>query len=390
MRDNPYYAVLGLLPYFCFALRVTAKNLPPPSFISSFSVSSNFQPRIPLVNGYRREIYSLSRIDFEEDAYDARNLSHESDKKIRFRGRVAYDGSGFRGWQVQRSQARTCQGVLEDALSLRFNRPVKIVGAGRTDAGVHARGQAFHFDLYPHEIVTKSKGDEDSLSDVQDERFCRQLQRALNSLLEQDIRVYNLMKSPSHSKRIQQLENGSQIEYEWHAIYSAEKKLYTYRISLRPNAITGHPLQRYTRLHVEEDIDPQYLQKLLKHYEGEHDFRAFAGAIEVNLRKDGLEEKNTVRTVYSIELIDEGRNGQYRIEILLKGALYKMIRNMIGTALDVCRGRLTEEAMLEMLHHSTQDDSDEAKKQFTRQDNKSKPAPPEGLTLEKVFYDDGF
>jgi tRNA pseudouridine38-40 synthase len=80
-----------------------------------------------------------------------------------------------------------------------------------------------------------------------------------------------------------------------------------------------------------------------------------------------------------VNLVDEG-DGNYRIEILLKGALYKMVRNMVGTALDVCKGRLEESSMLELLHG---DD-------MVRKNNKSKPAPPEGLTLENVFYDVGF
>lgn len=336
---------------------------------------------------------------------DSNGVSNEfKGNRIRFRGRVAYDGSGFRGWQVQ-SRGRTCQGVLEQALSLRFNRPVKIVGAGRTDAGVHARGQAFHFDLHPDEVVT-SKGqnvvDPSSTVDKADyEMFCHQLQRSLNRLLEQDIRVYNVMRTPTTSSSSTSSSwtmddsNGPcsdtiSTELEWHSIYRAKRKLYIYRISLKPNAITCHPLQRYTRVHADGDIDPEYLQRILRHYEGEHDFRAFAGAIEANLRKDGLEHKNTVRTVYSVDLIDEGESGHYRIEILLKGALYKMVRNMVGTALDVCKGRLSEEAMLQMLHHCCDDDSEEVngKKQFSRVDNKCKPAPPEGLTLEKVYYDD--
>mmetsp|Transcript_818 Transcript_818/g.1416 ORF Transcript_818/g.1416 Transcript_818/m.1416 type:complete len:394 (+) Transcript_818:70-1251(+) len=323
------------------------------------------------------------------------SLDSDSDaNQIRFRGRVTYDGSGFRGWQVQ-SRGRTCQGVLEQALSLRFNRTVKIVGAGRTDAGVHARGQAFHFDLYPDEVITsKGGGNDDPLIDGYHESFCQQLQRSLNRLLEQDIRVYNIMRAPLRvsSQTIGFLNNDpsskNDIEQEWHAIIDATKKLYTYRISLNPHAITCYPLQRYTRVHIDGDIDPEYLQRILRHYEGEHDFRAFAGAIEVNLRKDGLEHKNTVRTVYSVDLIDEGQDGHYRIEILLKGALYKMVRNMVGTALDVCKGKLSEEAMLQMLHHYKDDGSDEENVQFSRKDNKCKPAPPEGLTLEKVYYDD--
>lgn len=272
------------------------------------------------------------------------------------------------------------KGELEKTLSRRFNRTVKIVGAGRTDAGVHARGQAIHFDVYPHEVVAKGDID-DGLDDCG--HFCRQLQRSLNGMLEQDMRVYNITKSPPPVDF--KLRDGSVRKLKWHVIYSAERKLYTYRISLKPKSVTADPMQRYTRVHVDGNLDPEYLQNILHHYEGEHDFRAFAGAIEANQRKQGIGMKDTVRTVYSIKLIDE-ENGNYRIEILLKGALYKMVRNMVGTALDVSMGRLDENAMLQMLNHSP--DEGEAPKQFVRKDNKCKPAPPEGLTLEKVYFDD--
>ena len=105
--------------------------------------------------------------------------------------------------------------------------------------------------------------------------------------------------------------------------------------------------------------------------------------VEANLRKDGVENKDTVRTVYSCGLIDEGE-GNYRIEIYLKGALYKMVRNMVGTAIDVAKGKFDEEKMLVMLHQKKEE-------QLVRKDNKCKPAPGEGLTLEKVYFeDDGF
>jgi tRNA pseudouridine38-40 synthase len=88
----------------------------------------------------------------------------------------------------------------------------------------------------------------------------------------------------------------------------------------------------------------------------------------------------TVRTVYKVDLIEEG-NGNYRVDFLLKGALYKMVRNMMGTALDVSKGRMEEETLIDLLNR-TEDD--------VRNNNRCKPAPPEGLCLERVFFPDEF
>lgn len=310
-------------------------------------------------------------------------------ERNRYRARVAYDGSGFVGFQIQ-SKGRTIQGELEKVLSQRFNSQVKVVGAGRTDAGVHARGQAFHFDISSDRSLTKEVQSQElqqslDTTDSDESQFCSCLQTSLNSMLPQDLRVWNISKCPPPETFTKFLPDGktSIRTYNWHVIYNAKKKLYVYRISMGPQSVSTDPLQRYTRVYVDGDIDSEYLRKILKHYEGTHDFRAFAGAIEANQRKDGIEHKNTVRTVHKVTLIDEG-GGDYRIDILLKGALYKMVRNMVGTALDVAKGRVKEELMLQMLHH------EHGTEQFVRKDNKCKPAPPEGLTLEKVYFDDDF
>ena len=138
---------------------------------------------------------------------------------------------------------------------------------------------------------------------------------------------------------------------------------------------------------------------------------------------------DTVRTVYKVELIKEdeeagkgdtrntdfffhGEEGNYRIDFLLQGALYKMVRNMVGTAMECWLGRLSEEQIVNLLsqdhsHDGATDDEDDdddddgeegvdndtsgrRNRQFQRKDNPCKPAPPEGLTLECVYYDDGF
>jgi len=132
--------------------------------------------------------------------------------RVRFRGRIAYDGTGYDGWQVQ-PKRRTVQGELESVLSRRFNRTIRAVGAGRTDAGVHARGQAFHFDLEEGEIETR----EDEMK----------LQRALNSMLRRDTRIWNVGRAPKAVKKIR--DDGTTVVHRWHVIYESTKKLYSYR-----------------------------------------------------------------------------------------------------------------------------------------------------------------
>ena len=148
---------------------------------------------------------------------DARHDKVQSDtKRVRFRGRIAYDSTGYDGWQVQ-PKRRTVQGELESVLSRRFNRPIKTVGAGRTDAGVHARGQAFHFELEEGEIETK----EDELK----------LQRSLNSMLRRDTRVWNVGRAPKAVKKVR--DDGSAVVHRWHVIYESTKKLYSYRYGMQ-------------------------------------------------------------------------------------------------------------------------------------------------------------
>lgn len=254
---------------------------------------------------------------------------------------------------------------------------MSIVGAGRTDAGVHARGQAFHFDLRADDIKVADPNEFDLL-----------LQRSLNSMLRRDVRVWNVGRAPP--KVTWTNSEGAERTHKWHVIYQAEKKLYSYRIS---TASYLDPSLRRTRTHVYDPTDMEALRRVLRHYEGTHDFRAFAGAIEANERRSG-KVLGTIRTVHRVDLVHEGEDN-YRVDFLLKGALYKMVRNMMGTALKVAQGRLEEERLLEFLHHVGPDersdcDGGERKMQFVRKDNKCKPAPPEGLTLEHVFFDGDF
>jgi tRNA pseudouridine38-40 synthase len=277
---------------------------------------------------------------------------------IRYRARVAYDGAGFQGFQVQGGQKRTVQLVLEQALSQRFNEPVRVIAAGRTDSGVHARGQAIHFDLSGHDLGPNELNDVD---------------HSMRKMLTQDLRLYSLQRAPPP---IIKFVDGVERLLAWNVMYDSTGKLYSYRLSLGG---VMHPLDRYNRWHPDlsaQGLDRDRLPRILQHFVGTHDFRAFAGAMDAMEKK--LEQPlNSERTVYSIAVVQES-NTYFRIDIHLKGALYKQVRNMVGAALDVCQGRVTEDYLLDLLNDATK----------TRKHNRSKPAPPQGLTLEQVYFDD--
>ena len=338
---------------------------------------------------------------------------------VRYRARVAYNGSGFQGFQLQQqspndddsssssnnkqrnSQKRTVQGCLEQALQQRFHVPhVRVVAAGRTDAGVHARGQAVHFDLPKSNVkaaVSSSSSSSTAAADddkndsqqQQQQQLLSAVEVSLNKLLPPDIRIWNVQKAPPLiRKAIKTSDDGGNNknlvtikEYAFDVMYDSTHKLYSYRLSLAP---VMDPLERYHRWHPDalkgKPVDPVQLQRLLQYFVGEHDFRAFAGAVErlETLRGGSV---NTVRQVYRVDLVEEGNNGNYRIDMLIKGALYKQVRNMVGTVLDVCRGVMDEETFVNLINQEN------SAVPFTRNHNPSKPAPPEGLTLEYVYFD---
>jgi tRNA pseudouridine38-40 synthase len=253
-----------------------------------------------------------------------------------------------------------------------------VVGAGRTDTGVHARGQAVHFDLLTTEHDTNSNNLE------------QQLETAMNKMLPPDIRVWNLGMAPAPCEEHVKNHDGTKKVYAWNVMRKSSSKLYSYRICL---ADAMDPLRRHDRWQIDSNwfqsgntkMDPEHLAQLLCRYEGTHDFICFAGALEANARKTGV-KMTTVRTVHRCELICEDEHYKlYRIDIYLDGALYKMVRNLVGTAIDVWRQAFPQESFGRLL-------DEPSKHGLTRDDNPCKPAPPHGLTLERVFYagDDDF
>ncbi len=237
---------------------------------------------------------------------------------------VQYDGTDYAGFQRQR-QARTIQGELEEALSALLQHQVRITAAGRTDAGVHAMGQVIALQT-------------DNPIPVEN------LLRAANEALPVSITVAEC----------------SEVAEDFHPRYSAEGKLYSYRILNRP--LPSPFINRYA-WHVREPLDEDAMQEAARTLVGTHDFAAFATA--------GGAAQSTVREIYRLSVEREGELIETRIGGT--GFLYMMVRNIMGTLVAVGRGELTSADVEQILQGR---DRAEA----------PPPAPPQGLCLVRVEY----
>jgi len=215
---------------------------------------------------------------------------------------ISYDGTNYGGWQVQ-PNASTIQELLEKALTTALRIPTQVVGAGRTDAGVHAKGQAAHF--YSEEAVDAYK-----------------LLASLNGLLPRDIRVLAL----------------HEVEEDFHARYSAKGKIYRYHLNLHRVPL---PFRSRYALHVTYPLDLTLLKKACTLFIGTHDFTSFS-----NEAHSGSAAKNPVRNLRRLELVES--EDEIYLEFEGEGFLYKMVRNITGTLLDVARGKLALEAIPEI------------------------------------------
>jgi tRNA pseudouridine38-40 synthase len=198
----------------------------------------------------------------------------------------------------------------------------------------------------------------------------KNVEYSMRKMLSQEVRLFHLQRAPPPQTK---MIDGEERLVAWNVMYDSIGKLYSYRLSLGG---VMHPLDRHNRWHPDMQAnryDPDELGRILQYFAGTHDFRAFAGAVDALERK--LEQSvNTERTVYSVDLVKESQT-YYRVDIHLKGALYKQVRNMVGSALDVWQGKVSEDHFLHLLRSSSSN----------RKDNLSKPAPPQGLTLERVY-----
>lgn len=205
---------------------------------------------------------------------------------------LSYDGTDYHGWQRQPDK-KTIQGVLEKALFEIFRKTIPVIGAGRTDAGVHAAGQVAHF-----RAKTSLKEDE--------------LFRALNSLLPRDIRIQSL----------------SVVSPDFHARKTARSKTYQYRILNTPDLSPF--LMRYT-FQWTSPLDLESMHKAAKLFIRKDDFTPFSSNRFLH----------PVRHVTASEIETRGKEVLYTVEA--NGFLRYMVRTMVGTLLEVGKGRMDPE-----------------------------------------------
>ncbi|MCU6747972.1 tRNA pseudouridine(38-40) synthase TruA [Faecalicatena acetigenes] len=237
---------------------------------------------------------------------------------------VSYDGTRYQGWQKQKNTDKTIQAIVENALGKTAGYPVEIYGSGRTDAGVHAKGQTLSCSL-------RGK--------IREETF----QEVINSLLPEDIRVI----------RTELVKNG------FHARYSASGKCYEYHIDTRQKQDV---FERRYSYHFPYKVDKKKMEEAARILIGTHDFAAFT---------DKKEEKSTIRSIYDIMIA--GQDGKIQITYRGNGFLYHMVRILTGTLLEVGMGKLTTEEIAGALV------TGERKKAGFM-------APAKGLFLKEVYY----
>ncbi len=264
---------------------------------------------------------------------------------------LAYDGTDFAGWQRQ-PDAPTIQGCVEEALGKLLGEKVVVCGSGRTDAGVHALNQAANFktsSTIPGENLVK----------------------ALNNLLPPTIRIKEAREVPA----------------EFHARYDAQAKTYRYRILQAP--VCSPFLGRFV-CHYPYPLDRPRMAEAAQLLEGEHDFTSFA-AVEKPLVGEGLhgppEEREhhkgaplprednarMVRKVFYSRLLWRPRTSILVYEARGSGFLHHMVRNIVGTLIEVGRGNLEPQDLLRIL--------------AARDRTQAGPtAPAKGLCLVKVEY----
>lgn len=246
---------------------------------------------------------------------------------MRYLMTIAYDGSGYKGYQKQPKE-KTIQGEIEKALkTINGDKKVDIHASGRTDAGVHAYNQKAHFDL--------------------DKKMTpEQIKKALNSLISDDIYIKNV----------------EEVADDFHARFNVKAKEYIYVINLGEY----NPIEKKYVCQYNNKLDLVEMERAMKYLEGTHSFKSFT--------KTDEEKDDYVRTIVQASLIRDMKNSnKIVLSFLGTGFMRYMVRNMVGTLLEVGEGKLKSEDIIGIL-----------KAEDRRKAGKT--ASAEGLYLKDVLY----
>lgn len=244
---------------------------------------------------------------------------------MNYRFDIQYDGTRYGGWQKQKDTENTIQGKIEEVLTKMAGSEISVQGAGRTDAGVHARGQ-----------VANAR--------VHTEKTCEEICEYMNSYLPEDIEIVGV----------------SEVSDRFHSRLNAKEKVYQYRIAV------GHHKNVFERKYqcpLHEKLDIQAMEEAAAYLTGEHDFKSFCSNKKM--------KKSTVRKLYSIQV--ERLPQEIRITYTGEGFLYNMVRILTGTLIEVGRGKREAGEMPGILEARNREAAG-----FT--------APARGLTLLEVRY----
>ena len=213
---------------------------------------------------------------------------------------IEYDGKDFNGWQKQPNKLNI-QGEIERAIYDITGQESELIASGRTDAGVHALAQVANFKTNSQIPVSK-------------------IPIALNTKLKRSIRIIN----------------AEEVDERFHSRYNCKKKTYRYVINNSPN---GTAIYRNLEYNFSGSLDIQKMQKAVKYFEGEHDFKAF--------KASGTSSKSSVRRIFLGEVKKE--NDRIIIELTGSGFLYNMVRIISGTLLEVGTGKIDPDSIPEII-----------------------------------------
>jgi tRNA pseudouridine38-40 synthase len=241
---------------------------------------------------------------------------------------IAYNGAAYHGWQRQTDDLPTIQKCIEDVATRVMGHRVIVHGAGRTDAGVHAHGQTANFHTPNMAIPLEG------------------MRRAISSRLPGDIAIRSVSCVPD----------------DFHASRSAVGKTYRYRIYVAPDRPVMLDGQVWRYQH--HPMDVERMQAAGRLLIGRHDFRGLATSAE--------QRENTVRTIFRCDVSDQ--SPEIHVAVQGDGFLYNMVRNIVGTLVEIGRGRWQPDRINTIL--TTRD-----------RRNAGPTAPPDGLTLACVHYE---